>query len=358
MLKLVKFECKKQITDYMFIIILALCTVFAVSQFREVVHLPVENEDDIKVLYEIGERDYIFVPATEHELKDSTAQYLKQHIFDGDISKENAEEFEPVIEMLKDENAAFDDICAGVQDNEKVYTWLMAGKNQFSKRAGNVEEVNENIREALGKKGYSPEFIRKYVTYMQAIAVFLIFPLFLMLIIRDYQCGMYEIVYAQPFSSTGYIISRFCGMFLPFSAYLYLLGQVFNSIIAFRFCRSNAGFSYTPFILSFCVYILPTIFFLSSLIMFLMLLIRKAVAVFPIYIFYVNFCTTPKAFVGPSGYFFVGMNPVMRLDGDIPSTGVIVFNRVLFLVLGVVFLKLSCVIYEKTRQDLKRVIAL
>lgn len=358
MLKLVKFECQKQIKSFAFVIVLAIFTVFAFSQFREIFHLPVENEEDIKILDEVGVRDYIFVPATDIELKERTAEYLERMFLDGSISEEKIEDFYPVIEMLKDETYTFAEICAIMQDNEFVYSWLVTGKEQFSRRFGNVEEVKKNIQEGMGEKGYCPEFIKKYVTYMQLIASLLIFPLFLMLILSDYQSGIYEIVYSQPLSSTKHFISRFLSMFLPLVTYLYLLGGMFNFISGFRF-RKEKNFSYTPLAFSFCIYVLPTVFFLCTFIMILMLLVRKAVAVFPIYIFYVIFIATPKAF-GTLNEFFVGMNPIIRLDGymPIPPIGVIIFNRFFYIAVGLLLLALSCRVYEKIRQDLKRVISL
>ena len=134
----------------------------------------------------------------------------------------------------------------------------------------------------------------------------MIFPLFLLLLIRDYRSNMYEVVYAQPLSPTKYILNRYLGIFIPFMLYLYLFGLILNLISVFRFIGSGYNVLYTPFISYFVIYLLPTTFFFSSLIMLLMLLIRKVVAVFPIYILYIIFNMTPGVFNDTSSWIRLG----------------------------------------------------
>lgn len=355
--KLIRFECKKQITSFTFLVILLIFTVFAITQLNEIFYMPVNSDSNIQALERSGERDYIFVPNTDEELKNKTIQYLQQRIYEGTISAENASAFDPVIEMLSDGSYSFDDVFEAVKDDEFVFPWLSASKAQFAQRFGSVDEVNNNLQESLGSKGYSPNLYVKYVTYMQAIAAFLIFPIFLLLFTRDYRHNMYEVVYAQPISPTKYILCRYFGAFLPLTAYLYLFGLVLNLISVVRFVGAGYEFSYTPFIIHFAIYLLPTIFFLSTLIMVLMLLINKAVAVFPIYIAYVVFNITPDVFSYGNSWIRI-VNPVIRLDREVAGMGAIVINRIAYTVLGIILLVIACKIYEKLRHNLRKVIAI
>ena len=356
-IKLIWFESKKQITSFPFIITLVLLTVFSFTQMSEVFHIPVNSESDIQALDRAGERDFIDVSNTDEELKEKTSQYLEQMISAGTISDENAKEFEPVLTMLKDDNYTFDDIYLAMKDNSYIFPWLMASKSQFGNRLGTVDEVNSNIQAELGTKGYSPILMEKYITYVQGISAFLIFPLFLLLHIRDYRSNMYEVVYAQPLSPTKYILNRYLGIFIPFMLYLYLFGLILNLISVFRFIGSGYNVLYTPFISYFVIYLLPTTFFFSSLIMLLMLLIRKVVAVFPIYILYIIFNMTPGVFNDTSSWIRLA-NPIIRLDGDAITISSLIVNRSFYIVLGVVFLLLSCNVYRQLRTNLKKVISI
>lgn len=354
---LIRFEYKKQITSFTFLIILLIFTVFAITQLNEIFYMPVNSDSDIRALERSGERNYIFISNSDEELKNNTIEYLQQRIYEGTISAENAGAFDPVIEMLSDDSYSFDDVFVEMKDDEFVFPWLSASQAQFGQRFGTVDEVNYNIQEDLGDKGYSPNLYVKYTTYMQAIAAFLIFPIFLLSFARDYRHNMYEVVYVQPVSPTKYILCRYFGAFLPLTAYLYLFGLVLNLISVVRFVGAGYEFSYTPFIIPFVIYLLPTIFFLSTLIMVLMLLINKAVAVFPIYIIYVVFNITPDVFSYGNSWIRI-INPVIRLDREVASMGAIAINRIVYTVLGIILLVISCRIYEKLRHNLRKVIAI
>lgn len=91
--------------------------------------------------------------------------------------------------------------------------------------------------------------------------------------------------------------------------------------------------------------------------MFLMLLIRKVVGVFPIYILYIVFNMTPGIFNDSSSWLRIA-NPIIRLDGDAITISVLIVNRSFYIVLGVVFLLLSCYIYRQLRTNLKKVISI
>lgn len=355
--KLIKFECKKQITSFTFLIILLLFTIFAITQLTEVFHMPVNSESDIQALLQSGERDYIFVANPDAVLKNSTIEFLQQRISEGTILEENSDAFDPVFKMLLDDSYTFDDVFSAMKDDEFVFPWLGACKSQFGERLGTVDEVNGNMQEALRSKGYSPNLYAKYVTYMQAIAAFLIFPLFLLLLTRDYRHNMYEVIYSQPLSHAKYILCRYLGIFLPLIAYLYLFGLLLNLISVSRFVGAGYEFSYTPFITYFAVYLLPTIFFLSSLIMVLMLLINKTVAVFPIYIIYILFNITPDVFSYGNRWIRI-INPVIRLDREVAGMEVIAINRIVYTILGIILLIIACKVYKKIRHNLRRNIAI
>jgi hypothetical protein len=340
-----------------FLIVLAVFTVFAISQLTEVFHMPVKSEQDIHALDKSGERDFIFLKNTDDETRTLTAQFLKQRIEDGSIPQNIAAEFGKVLEMLGSGKYSFDDVLSEQQGNEIVLPWLLASKAQFGQRFGSVQEVNQMILSDLGNTGYSPKLYEKYATYIQIIASYIIFPLFLFLFTRDYRDGMYEIVYSQPINSSTYLISRYLGAFIPLMLYLYVLACILNLISAARFTAMGYAYEYTFFLPYFMTYLFPTVFFFSALLMVLMLLIKKVTAVFPLYIIFVLINVTPNIF-GSNGAWIKTISPILRLDGAVYMPQDTITNRIVYLVIGVVFLVLSCVIYKQMKADMRKGIVL
>lgn len=351
--RLLGFECKTQLHSMTFLIVLAFFTVFAVSQLTEVFHMPVKSEHDIQALDKSGERDYIFLKSTEDEMRTLSAQFLKQRIEDGSIPQNVVAEFDKVFEMLKSGTQSFDDVLSRMQGNKTVSPWLLACKAQFGQKLGNVQAVNQMILSGLGNAAYSPKLYEKYATYIQIIASLIIFPLFLFLFSRDYRHGMYEIVYSQPINSNKYLIVRYLGGFLPLMLYLYGLGFILNLISAARFATMGYAYKYTLFFPYFMTYIFPTVFFFSTFLMVLMLLIKKITAVFPLYIIFVILNVSPNVF-GSNGTWIKAISPIIRLDRAAGMMQNIVINRIVYLVLGTVFLSLSCKVYKQMKTDLRK----
>ena len=51
-------------------------TVFILSQFKEIAHIPVEDEKDIQVLKQAGERNYIMVDNSEADFISNSVAFL------------------------------------------------------------------------------------------------------------------------------------------------------------------------------------------------------------------------------------------------------------------------------------------
>jgi hypothetical protein len=331
--------------------------VFVISQFSEVVHLPITNYSDIQALDKSGEREYIFVPNADKELKAHSIEFLQSLLNEGTIPAEMESQFTALFDIMMDDSYSFEDILMAMENDETVHNWLLACKGQFSERFGNVDEVNSNIQNSLNNKGYSPVLYAKYVTYMQIVTALLIFPIFLLLFTRDYRHNMYETIYTQPLSSTQYLLCRFWGAFLPLATYLYIAGLALNCISFFRFAGVGFNYSYAPFLPYYSFYLLPTVFFLSSLLTALMMFINKAVAVFPIYIVYVVFNVTPNAFYNNAGWINI-INPIIRHDREIAEIGSLIMNRAIYLSAGILLLVIACRKYKVIRRNLRKVISI
>lgn len=351
--RLLKFEVKKQLNSITLLIVFAIITVFAISQLTGVFHIPVSSDKDIEVLRQNGELEYIFVDNSDEELIAMSLDFLNNRIADGSIPQNVAVEFDDAIEMLESGTHSFDDVMQITKDNKFVSPWVMVCYSQFSQRLGTVEEVNGTMLSAFVDNGYTSELYQKYVTYMQMISAFIIFPLFLFLFTRDYRSGMYEILYMQPIKEYKYILLRYLGVFIPLTLYLYGFGLILNLISAIRFITLGYPYQYTRFFSTFMLYLFPALFFFSTLITMLMLMIKKAVAVFPIYIIFVILSATPGVF-NFDGNIANIISPIIRLDEQTGGLETNIINRIIYIVLGGLFLALSCKFYKNMKTDLRK----
>jgi hypothetical protein len=260
-----------------------------------------------------------------------------------------------VIGLLQ--SSSFDEVYTAMQEDEWIVQWLRAGKSQFEKKTGSIKEVNHNLRAAIGTTGYSPLLYEKYVTYMQISATFLIFPVFLLLFTRDSRNNMSEILYAQPISSTKYMLCRYLGALIPLLLFFYGFGILLNLISAIRFAGAGWDMVYTFFFKDFMVYMLPTVVFLSAFIMFLLLLFKKAIAVFPVYIAYVIFNVTPGVFEG-GNRFGVLSRAIIRLEGQSISAQDVMLNRAIYLFVAIVLIFTACKLYDRMKNNLRKAITI
>jgi hypothetical protein len=199
----------------------------------------------LKNLSSSGYVEYLFVPAPEAELRSATMHYLQENIANGNIPAEDAKDFQWTIKLLG--NNSFDNVYTAVQEDKHVTLWLRACESQFGQKSGSIEQINHNLRAALGTTGYSRLLYEKYVTYMQISATFLIFPIFLLLFTRDSRCNMTEMLYAQPISSTEYILCRYLGALIPVLLFCYGFSILLNIISMARFIQAGWDIEYTFF---------------------------------------------------------------------------------------------------------------
>ncbi|WP_252238152.1 hypothetical protein [Clostridium sp. VAP51] len=359
-LKLTLFEMKKQITSISFIIIIAIFIVFAITQMGGIFHYPVMNNQDITYLKEhSGEaKNYLYVKASPKELKTNTIDYLNRTISQDQMKKEDANVIKSLITKMEQENLSFDQVYKILsKENSDLISWLDACKAQFGNKVGTIDEINQNMKISLDRKGYSTVFFEKYVTYMQLICAMLILPLFILLFTKDAKYNMNEIISIQPISAIRYILGRYIGCLLPILLIVYILGLAMNFYIIHRFQTAGWQINYEIFFKDYMTFIVPTILFLSSLIMFLVLFLKKAIAVFPLYILYVIFNATQSAFLGQNQTNSL-YKCVIRLDNIIPYDNFILLNRGLYLVLSVILIIISCILYKYSRNNPRRTVTL
>lgn len=355
-LRLTLFEIKKQITSISFIAITSIFVAFAIIQMGEIFHYPVMNNQDIIYLKEHGEGDYLYVNTSAEELKANTIDYLNKIISQDKIKKEDENIIKNLITKIEQENLSFDQAYEILsRENSDLLSWLDACKTQFGYKVGTIDEINQNMKINLNGQGYNTVFFEKYITYMQLICAMCILPLFILLFTKDVRHNMNEIISVQPIAAIRYILCKYFGCLLAVLLILYTLGIVMNSYIISRFQSAGWQINYELFFKEYIIFMVPTILFLSSLIMFLVLFLKKAIAVFPLYILYVIFNATQSAFVGRNHENSL-YKCVIRLDNIIPYNNFILLNRGLYLILSVILIIISCRLYKHSRSNPRRAI--
>jgi len=352
-LKLILFEMRKQITNLSFIIIVAILFIFAISQMKEIFHYPVMNNEDI-IFLEKNNREYLYVEASAEELRTSTINYLNKIISGNEIKKDNIYKFKDLISKMQKENLNFDQAYEiALKENPDLVCWLDACKKQFTQKIGDINEVNENIKNAINKEGYNIIFAQKYVTYIQLISTFTILPLFLVLFIRDYKYNMNEIIFAKPISAIRYILCKYIGCLIPLLLILYIAGEIINLYLIHSFKVAGWQIDYWGFSNYYIIFIVPTILFLSSLIMFGITVFKRAIAIVPLYILYVIFNVTQGAFLGPYASNII-YKCVIRVTTENLDCKSIIINRSIYLILSFILIALSCFLYKNSRKNLRR----
>lgn len=357
-LRLTLFEIKKQITSISFIAITSIFVAFAIIQMGEIFHYPVMNNQDIIYLKEHGEGDYLYVNTSTEELKDNTIDYLNKIISQDQMRKEDESIIKNLITKIEQENLSFDQAYEILsRENSDLLSWLDACKTQFGYKVGTIDEINQNMKINLNGQGYNTVFFEKYVTYMQLTCAMCILPLFILLFTKDVRYNMNEIISVQPITAIRYILCKYFGCLLAVLLILYTLGIVMNSYIINRFQSAGWQINYEFFFKDYIIFIVPTILFLSALIMFLVLFLKKAIAVFPLYILYIIFNATQSAFVGQNHENSL-YKCVIRLDNMIPYNNFILLNRGLYLILSVILIIISCRLYKHSRSNPRRAITI
>lgn len=350
-LNLIAFELKKQVKSSVFIIVALLFVGFTISQTIEIFHYPIKSEKDIKVLANIGERDYLYVKASETEFVTAAIENLKSNFESDEIDVDGEPKFKNVINSLK--SNGFEYTYEVYKADNYIEPWLRAVKVQFEYKLGTVEQVNTNMKQALGEHGYLKVLHSKYVTYVQICAAFVIFPIFLLMLTRDSNSKTTEVIYTKPMDLSLYLICRYIASLIIVSVLFYGLGVIFSFISIYNFKASGWKLSYSFFIKDFMIFIFPTIFYLSAFIIFLGMILRKTSAMLPIYAIYVIYNVTPKAF--GNKYFSVFSRAVLRLDRELLSLTDILINRGIYIVIGIFLITISCKLYKKISYNIERV---
>lgn len=249
--------------------------------------------------------------------------------------------------MLENEQYAFDQIQNEVDTNSRGGLYLEYAQSQFGYRLGDVEEVNENLQ----KYDYSKELQHLFITYIQVIIVFLLFPIIMFTFVTDYSHNMFEIVYFNSNSASKYLITKFLGVLSCILFIIYVIGFVLNLVSFLNFKINGFDVGYNIFLIDYLIYIVPAILFFASLLLLLLMFTKKVSITFPIYIAYALFNVTPNAF-SMNDNFVKLVNPIIRLDWVTPNIYQLAISRLIYILISILLIMLSNKIYKKMRNDI------
>lgn len=138
---------------------------------------------------------------------------------------------------------------------------------------------------------------------------------------------------------------------------LYVLGGSMNFYLAHKFKISGWQGNYNGFLSYYIIFVVPLVIFLSSFIVFLVLLLKKTITVFPVYILYIIFNATQGVFLGHNASNKI-YKCIIRLISEKPDINFIILNRIFYLILSVIFIICSCILYKNSRKNPRRAITL
>lgn len=342
---LIKFELHRQVKSSIFILISLVLIVFTLTQFKEVMLIPINSEVDILKLESSGYHEFLYVEKSDEQLKTETITFLKKQIESNNLT--DVEDLNSIISILENEQYAFDQIQSEVDTNSRGSSYLEYAQSQFGYRLGDVEEVNENLQ----KYDYSKELQHLFITYIQVIIVFLLFPIIMFTFVTDYSHNMFEIVYFNSNSASKYLITKFLGVLSCILFIIYVIGFVLNLVSFLNFKINGFDVGYNIFLIDYLIYIVPAILFFASLLLLLLMFTKKVSITFPIYIAYALFNVTPNAF-SMNDNFVKLVNPIIRLDWVSPNIFQLAISRLIYILISILLIMLSNKVYKKMRNDI------
>ncbi len=193
------------------------------------------DDSHIKPLDEalVGEADVMdgYIPMTEEERFDDGLLKLRKDL----------------VETIGMDEAQVEEICINARKMEmrdaidylqKEYPFVVDVSRYFyvgeEKKFGSVTEVNEYIKDALGREDYMDYMGRKYADYLGTIFVFFCLILYPFYFSSDSKKEIYELLHTKPISGRKYILSQALGsIFIGLSAVL-VITLVFQGIVLFN----------------------------------------------------------------------------------------------------------------------------
>lgn len=264
-----------------------------------------------------------------------------------------AEESEQIIEEMRSSGMTIDEAAAYLES--KLDGFLDSSyyfeKNEIHK--GNLEEVNQYIRECLTQQPFSHYFAEKFADFGGLFMGFFSSILLLFLFLRDTRKDMYELLHTKPVTAASYVCGKIAGGFFAALCFIGILTLLFDALCFFS--AKNHGFPVRlwDLPLAVLVYIVPNLLMVTCVYALVSLLFKTPLPAVPLLILYMLYSNMGK--VGPDGnfgYYGRALAIMVRFPGrffEISPPPMVYFNQLFLLFASALTAFVSVLIWKRRR---------
>ncbi len=223
----------------------------------------------------------------------------------------------------------------------------------------------------IGDIANTPQQIHGMITWFYKLILFLIPAIIGQSVYRDIKSNMYQVLYAYPFSKGKYLIAKFFSSFLVLNLVVMAigLGLYFGTQLPSVNSEQLISFNLLPYFHTYFVFIIPTLFLLGTLVFAVVALSRNIYAGFvTIILLYIlqgligsltgnvdNAYTA--ALLDPLGdsalaYLTQYWTPIQQIQENLPIHGVVFFNRLLWVGVGILIFLGTFLKFEFSQQTI------
>ncbi|QUL56263.1 hypothetical protein KDC22_07060 [Paenibacillus tritici] len=351
--QITKFEVKQQSKSLLFLICTILLIYNMYQEFRPLLtYYPIQSDSDISQLAQSGNPEHLQVLRSEKELALAVSKYLldlSPEYFENNL--EASKKLRRLGEEIQKKQMNISQILAYSKENLNDWFYWVEGAIESEKyRFGTVEEVNEKLKKDLDGKYFTYEVAMRFVDRAQVFSSIIVIPLFVLMFYKDRRYQMEELIHSKKIKPHEYIIGRFSGGMLPLVAVLFLLATIINIWMCIKFIKVGETVNFLDMYINFFLFLLPSILFSSVFVVFLSLVFRNSIAALPVLFMYFIFNISEQAFTGREMNTVSMYKFMIRTDGliiDYKLFSIIVENRLLYLLMSLVFLALSAKLWRK-----------
>ncbi|AZK46662.1 ABC transporter permease [Paenibacillus lentus] len=342
--KVMWFEFLYQIKSKFYLLGILIALLFLWSEFSPYIqHYPVEDNNDIRQLYEKGiHPELLHVDVSPEETLTSVLQHI-DNLPEGILSPKNYNASKELTAIIKAQNLPLEQANALVKHQYPSFApqWEVYIEEK-GQRLGSIEEVQPVFKAYYEQRAFSSEFAVLWVDRLQIIMSFLSIPAFLMLFFKDRRFNALEWLHAKPFTGQQYVIGKYFGTVTAWSLPAVLVSTVVNIWIGVQVTAQAYNYHFTNLPLGLLICVLPTFMISGAIIVLLGCIFQNEVAALPVFLLYLIYNITSGVFMENDSTPWSSIKYMIRLDESsshrwmeyLPHQGVVLGLSILFVLLA------------------------
>ena len=251
---------------------------------------PVNDNGDIDFLLSHGEREYLYLEATDEEQQLLAIEYLRNVVSTENVYAEKLNE--AIDEIEKD---GLSNAIERYQNDKYILPWLNMAISASKQRLLSQTEINENILKKTSGYGYQLDFQNKYITYESAILGFLLIALAYYFIKTDDHIHSRDLYSYLIGGKNKYFRLQFLTLTLPILILFYIIGCGINLFSYLRFQNAGLQITYLPFFIKYAAFFVPNTMIFAGVSSAIMIAFEKSSQVIPAYLLWCVMNITPHA---------------------------------------------------------------